>query len=69
VNAFRRIILRHMAPINTQWGYDNRHGWPARADLERRKPSGREPPRGCGRESVHRMAASLACGYLGMLEG
>ena len=24
VNSFRRIILRHLAPINTQWGYDNR---------------------------------------------
>ena len=24
VNAFRRVILGHLAPINTQWGYDNR---------------------------------------------
>ena len=28
VNSFRRIILRHLAPINTQWGYDNRTAGP-----------------------------------------
>ena len=35
VNSYRRITRYHSAPINVQWGYDNRTAGSARADVER----------------------------------
>ncbi len=69
VNSFRRIILRHMAPINTQWGYDNRTAGlrvPI-SNAENRRVENRLG--GADANPYLAIAASLACGYLGMLEG
>jgi glutamine synthetase len=69
VNSYRRITRYNMAPINVQWGFDNRT-----AGL--RVPfSGPEDRRienrlsGADANPYLAMAASLACGYLGMIEG
>ena len=69
VNAFRRIILRHLAPINTQWGYDNRTAGlrvPI-SNAENRRVENRLA--GADANPYLALAASLACGYLGMIEG
>src|SRR6187431_821535 len=69
VNSFRRIILRHLAPINTQWGYDNRTAG-LRVPIsnpENRRVENRLA--GADANPYLAIAASLACGYLGMLEG
>jgi len=69
VNAFRRIILRHLAPINTQWGYDNRTAGlrvPI-SNAENRRVENRLG--GADANPYLAIAASLACGYLGMIEG
>ena len=69
VNAFRRIILRHLAPINTQWGYDNRTAGlrvPI-SNAENRRIENRLG--GADANPYLAIAASLACGYLGMIEG
>ena len=69
VNSYRRLQRHLAAPINTQWGYDNRT-----AGL-RVPVSGPENRRienrvgGADANSYLAIAASLACGYLGMLEG
>jgi glutamine synthetase len=54
VNSYRRITRQQLAPINVQWGYDNR-------------TAGLRVPVSDA-ESLA-IAASLACGYLGMVEG
>ncbi len=69
VNSFRRIILRHLAPINTQWGYDNRT---AGLRVPISNPDNRRVENrlaGADANPYLALAASLACGYLGMLEG
>jgi len=69
VNSFRRIILRHLAPINTQWGYDNRTAGlrvPI-SNAENRRVENRLG--GADANPYLAIAASLACGYLGMKEG
>ena len=66
VNAFRRIILRHLAPINTQWGYDNRTAGlrvPI-SNAENRRVENRLG--GADANPYLALAASLACGYLGI---
>jgi len=69
VNSYRRITRYNMAPINVQWGLDNRT-----AGL-RVPHSGAEDRRienrlgGADANPYLAMAASLACGYLGMIEG
>ncbi|SDH85365.1 glutamine synthetase family protein [Roseospirillum parvum] len=68
VNSYRRLVKYMAAPINLYWGYDNR-------------TAGLRVPysRGEGRRVENRLsgadanpylaiAASLACGYLGMIE-
>ncbi|MEY4762666.1 MAG: hypothetical protein RLZZ200_2522 [Pseudomonadota bacterium] len=68
VNSYRRIAREQMAPINVQWGYDNRT-----AGL-RVPVSGAESRRvenrvgGADANPYLAIAASLACGYLGMVE-
>ena len=68
VNSYRRITRYNMAPINVQWGYDNRT-----AGL-RVPTSGAENRRvenrlgGADANPYLAIAASLACGYLGMVE-
>ena len=64
VNSFRRIILRHLAPINTQWGYDNRT---AGLRVPISNPDNRRVENrlaGADANPYLALAASLACGYL-----
>jgi glutamine synthetase len=69
VNSYRRLSRHQVAPINVQWGYDNRT-----AGL-RVPMSGAEDRRvenrlaGADANPYLAKAASLACGYLGMIEG
>jgi glutamine synthetase len=70
VNSYRRLTRRSSsAPINTHWGYDNRTtglrvppSSPEARRVENRVPSSDSNP-------YLAIAASLACGYLGMMEG
>jgi glutamine synthetase len=68
VNSYRRLMRRSVAPINVHWGYDNRtvglrvpHSSPEARRIENRVPSSDANP-------YLAIAASLACGYLGMIE-
>jgi glutamine synthetase len=69
VNSYRRITRHYSAPINSQWGYDNRTAGlrvpvstPASRRVENRIA-------GADANPYLAIAASLACGYLGMVEG
>ena len=69
VNSYRRLVRSGSAPVNTMWGYDNRTvglrvplSSPAARRLENRIPSSDANP-------YLAIAASLACGYLGMVQG
>jgi glutamine synthetase len=66
VNSYRRLTPYSDAPINTHWGYDNRtvglrvpHSEPADRRVENRLA-------GADANPYLAIAASLACGYLGM---
>ncbi len=68
VNSWRRLVRGASAPVNVQWGYDNRNtglrippSKPANRRVENRVPSSDANP-------YLAMAASLACGYLGLAE-
>ncbi len=68
VNAYRRLVPDYDAPINTHWGYDNRtvglrvpHSDPSARRVENRLA-------GADANPYLAIAASLACGYLGMVE-
>ncbi|MGI8839475.1 MAG: glutamine synthetase family protein [Caulobacteraceae bacterium] len=67
VNSYRRLVKGASAPVNVQWGYDNRTtglrippSSPANRRVENRVPSSDANP-------YLAMAASLACGYLGLV--
>jgi glutamine synthetase len=69
VNSFRRLSRFQSAPTNVHWGYDNRtcgiripNSGPASRRVENRVP-------GVDVNPYLAMAATLACGYLGMVEG
>ncbi|MGI9301269.1 MAG: glutamine synthetase family protein, partial [Gammaproteobacteria bacterium] len=69
VNSYRRITRFHAAPINVHWGYDNRTAGlrvplsePASRRVENRVA-------GADANPYLAIAASLACGYLGMING
>ncbi|UOM36214.1 glutamine synthetase family protein [Acuticoccus sp. I52.16.1] len=69
VNSYRRLERFSASPTNVSWGYDNRtvglrvpHGPPAARRLENRIPSSDANP-------YLAVAASLACGLLGLEEG
>ncbi|WP_172203629.1 glutamine synthetase family protein [Niveibacterium sp. COAC-50] len=69
VNSYRRLSRHTAAPINVRWGYDNRtcgiripNSGPAARRVENRVP-------GVDVNPYLAMAATLACGYLGMAEG
>jgi glutamine synthetase len=69
VNSYRRITRYQMAPINVQWGYDNRTAGlrvPV-SNPENRRVENRLS--GADANPYIAIAASLACGYLGMIEG
>jgi glutamine synthetase len=68
VNSFRRIRPAHSAPINVQWGLDNRScglripvSSPRNTRIENRLP-------GADANPYIAIAATLACGYLGLSE-
>ncbi len=68
VNSYRRLVPDSDAPINTHWGYDNRtvglrvpHSEPQARRVENRLA-------GADANPYLAIAASLACGYLGMIE-
>ncbi|MDH3715412.1 MAG: glutamine synthetase family protein [Gammaproteobacteria bacterium] len=68
VNSYRRIAKHESAPINTHWGYDNRTVGlrvpmctPTSMRLENRVA-------GADANPYLAIAASLACGYLGIIE-
>ena len=69
VNSYRRLTRHSDAPINLQWGYDNRtcglrvpYSDAANTRVENRVP-------GADANPYLAIAASLACGYLGMIAG
>jgi glutamine synthetase len=69
VNSYRRLSRFMSAPTNVHWGYDNRscgiripNSTPANRRVENRVP-------GVDVNPYLAMAATLACGYLGMVEG
>ena len=69
VNSYRRISRFQLAPINVQWGYDNRTAGlrvPA-SGPEARRVENRLA--GADANPYIAIATSLACGYLGMIEG
>jgi len=68
VNSFRRMRPSHSAPINVQWGYDNRSCGlrvPS-ADAQNRRIENRLP--GADANPYLALAATLLCGYLGIQE-
>jgi len=69
VNSYRRFTRFLAAPINVQWGYDNRTVGlrVPRSDPENRRVENRIP--GADVNPYLAIAASLACGYMGMVEG
>jgi glutamine synthetase len=69
VNSYRRITRFLSSPINVQWGYDNRT---AGLRVPVSKPEARRIENRVGGADANpylAIAASLACGYLGMVEG
>ena len=69
VNSYRRLSRFMSAPTNVRWGYDNRtcgiripNSTAANRRVENRVP-------GVDVNPYLAMAATLACGYLGMVEG
>ncbi len=69
VNSYRRITRYQTAPINMHWGYDNRT---AGLRVPNSSPEARRVENrvaGADANPYIAIAASLACGYLGMLEG
>ena len=69
VNSYRRLSRHTAAPINVRWGYDNRtcgiripNSGPQARRVENRVP-------GVDTNPYLAMAATLACGYMGMIEG
>jgi glutamine synthetase len=69
VNSYRRLVPGNSAPINTEWGYDNRSTGlrVPKSDPAARRVENRVVGMDCNPYLA--MAACLACGYLGMTEG
>lgn len=68
VNSYRRLVRWLSAPINTHWGHENRTvGFRVpRSRPNARRVENRVP--GADANPYLAIAASLACGYLGMVE-
>jgi glutamine synthetase len=69
VNSYRRLAIGEVAPINVHWGYDNRT---AGLRVPVSNPDNRRVENrlsGADANPYLAVAASLACGYLGMIEG
>jgi glutamine synthetase len=68
VNSYRRIARYQLAPVNVQWGYDNRT---AGLRVPVSAPEARRVENRLGGADANpyiAIAASLACGYLGMVQ-
>ncbi len=68
VNSYRRIARYQLAPVNVQWGYDNRT---AGLRVPVSDPNARRVENRLGGADANpyiAIAASLACGYLGMVQ-
>jgi glutamine synthetase len=68
VNSYRRIARASLAPINVQWGYDNRT---AGLRVPVSEPEARRVENRLGGADANpyiAIASSLACGYLGMVQ-
>jgi glutamine synthetase len=68
VNSYRRLVRFLSAPVNTHWGHENRTVGlrvPV-SDAQNRRVENRVP--GADSNPYLAIAASLACGYLGMTE-
>jgi glutamine synthetase len=68
VNSYRRLVPNSDAPTNTHWGIDNRTA-PLRvpsSDADNMRVENRVP--GADANPYLAIAASLACGYLGMVQ-
>ncbi len=68
VNSYRRFARYHAAPINLHWGYDNRSVGlrVPYSDAQNRRVENRIG--GADVNPYLAIAASLACGYLGMMQ-
>ena len=68
VNSYRRLLLGEVAPVNTEWGYDNRTCG-LRVPMDTPENS-RVESRFAGSDAnpYLAIAATLACGYLGIRE-
>ncbi|TLZ23897.1 MAG: glutamine synthetase, partial [Gammaproteobacteria bacterium] len=69
VNSYRRLTRYLSSPINVHWGYDNRTAGlrVPMSDAQARRVENRVG--GADANPYIAIAASLACGYLGMVEG
>src|ERR1044072_1900574 len=69
VNSYRRVTPYLSAPINVHWGYDNRTAGlrVPMSSADARRVENRVT--GADANPYLAIAASLACGYLGMIEG
>jgi glutamine synthetase len=67
VNSYRRLIRNTSAPINVRWGYDNRTVGlrVPLSDAQNRRVENRVPSSDANPYLA--IAASLACGYLGLV--
>jgi glutamine synthetase len=67
VNSYRRIRPNHSAPANVEWSYDNRSCGlrVPKAGRDARRVENRLP--GADANPYLAIAATLACGYLGMI--
>ncbi|MBI1237909.1 MAG: glutamine synthetase [Alphaproteobacteria bacterium] len=68
VNSYRRLVRFLSAPVNTQWGHENRTVGlrVPESDVRNRRVENRVP--GADANPYLAIAATLACGYLGMRE-
>jgi len=69
VNSYRRVVRDWAAPVNTHWGHENRTVGlrvPA-SSASARRVENRVP--GADANPYLALAATLACGYMGMKEG
>ncbi|MEZ5702445.1 MAG: hypothetical protein R3E42_11645 [Burkholderiaceae bacterium] len=66
VNSYRRLSRNTAAPINIEWGYDNRTVGIRPSSSPRRRAARGKPRDRCRCQPLHAMAMTLACGYLGM---
>src|SRR3546814_8196524 len=68
VNSYRRLMPDYDAPNNTHWGYDNRTVGLRVPNSESHSRRVENRLAGADANPYLAIAASLACGYLGMKE-